>query len=94
MPVNTTSYIPETETSGSSVNGTGGPIIARAPNITSRALIDPQTPVSAYTKEAIGGTMKLVFSDEFNEDGRTFYPGELSCSTFIRMAFADLDNFA
>ncbi|KAK7676909.1 hypothetical protein QCA50_020165 [Cerrena zonata] len=43
-------------------------------------LIDPDTPADAYTKEpwnsAMGKTMELVFSDEFNVDGRTFYPGD------------------
>jgi len=27
-------------------------------------------------KDANGNTQKLVFSDEFNEDGRTFYPDD------------------
>jgi beta-glucanase (GH16 family) len=42
------------------------------------ALIDVDTPTSAYTKSAWtgGGEMDLVFSDEFNTDGRTFYPGD------------------
>lgn len=40
-------------------------------------LIDKDTPKSVYTKKASDGkNWKLVFSDEFNEDGRTFYPGE------------------
>lgn len=39
--------------------------------------IDPHTPQSAYTKKsAKGKTLNLVFSDEFEEDGRTFYPGD------------------
>lgn len=43
-----------------------------------RGLIDPATPKSAYTKTSWngGGTYELVFSDEFNVDGRTFYPGD------------------
>ncbi|KAJ5646022.1 hypothetical protein N7490_002394 [Penicillium lividum] len=37
-------------------------------------LIDPDTPEDAYTKiSADGKEMKLVFSDEFNLPGRTFY---------------------
>ncbi|KAG8807456.1 hypothetical protein FRC18_005555, partial [Serendipita sp. 400] len=43
------------------------------------ALIDPDTPQSAYTKQGIqdsGVELQLVFSDEFNKDGRTFYPGD------------------
>lgn len=41
------------------------------------SLIDPHTPKSAMTKKAPdGSTLNLVFSDEFNTDGRTFYPGD------------------
>lgn len=41
-------------------------------------LIDRDTPQSAYTTNSYhtGDEMVLVFSDEFNVDGRTFYPGE------------------
>lgn len=39
--------------------------------------IDPQTPSSAKTRtSAKGKTLNLVFSDEFEDDGRTFYPGD------------------
>ncbi|KAI9368592.1 beta-glucan synthesis-associated protein-domain-containing protein [Aspergillus egyptiacus] len=42
-----------------------------------RGLIDPDTPESAYTKKSAGGKeWKLVFSDEFNTPGRTFYEGD------------------
>ena len=42
-----------------------------------KALIDPDTPDSAQTKKSVDGkTLKLVFSDEFNQDGRTFYEGD------------------
>jgi beta-glucan synthesis-associated protein KRE6 len=43
-----------------------------------QGLIDPDTPSSAKTKTAADGTtqLQLVFSDEFNTDGRTFYPGD------------------
>jgi beta-glucanase (GH16 family) len=43
-----------------------------------RALIDPDTPQAARSRPALngGGDMELVFSDEFNTDGRTFYPGD------------------
>ncbi|KAI3609878.1 glycoside hydrolase family 16 protein [Moniliophthora roreri] len=42
------------------------------------SLIDPDTPVDAYTYAAVhdGRELRLVFSDEFNRDGRTFYPGD------------------
>lgn len=40
-------------------------------------LVDPDTPSSARTKKSADGkTLKLVFSDEFNTDGRTFYEGD------------------
>jgi beta-glucanase (GH16 family) len=42
------------------------------------ALVDPETPTWAYSKPSrFGrGEMELVFSDEFNTEGRTFYPGD------------------
>jgi beta-glucanase (GH16 family) len=41
-------------------------------------VIDLETPQSLHTKQGYldGQTMQLVFSDEFNTDGRTFYPGD------------------
>lgn len=42
-------------------------------------LIDPDTPQDAYTRVSPhdpSQTYELVFSDEFNTDGRTFYPGD------------------
>ncbi|KAF9013422.1 glycoside hydrolase family 16 protein [Cyathus striatus] len=40
-------------------------------------LIDSETPDSAFTRTGSDGKKyNLVFSDEFNTDGRTFYPGE------------------
>ncbi|KAJ6625637.1 glycoside hydrolase family 16 protein [Mycena sp. CBHHK59/15] len=41
-------------------------------------LIDAETPIDAYTKPSWVGNeeMQLVFSDEFNTDGRSFYPGD------------------
>jgi beta-glucanase (GH16 family) len=41
-------------------------------------LIDLDTPADAYTITSLysGKTMNLVFSDEFNMDGRSFYPGK------------------
>ncbi|KDR82685.1 hypothetical protein GALMADRAFT_56942 [Galerina marginata CBS 339.88] len=40
-------------------------------------LIDPDTPDSALTRIGSDGKLyDLVFSDEFNADGRTFYPGD------------------
>ncbi|KAL2872692.1 SKN1/KRE6 family beta-glucan synthesis-associated protein [Aspergillus lucknowensis] len=42
-----------------------------------RGLIDPDTPESEHSKiSADGKEWKLVFSDEFNTPGRTFYEGD------------------
>jgi beta-glucanase (GH16 family) len=41
------------------------------------SLIDPDTPKSAYTRTSYSGKKQnLVFSDEYNVDGRTFYDGD------------------
>ncbi|KAI9696518.1 MAG: hypothetical protein M1820_008146 [Bogoriella megaspora] len=41
------------------------------------SLIDPHTPKSAHSRKAHNGASQtLVFSDEFNDDGRTFYDGD------------------
>jgi hypothetical protein len=41
-------------------------------------LIDIKTPQTAYSMPSYmdGTEMQLVFSDEFEVDGRTFYPGD------------------
>lgn len=45
------------------------------PNLPS--LVDPDTPKSALTRVGSDGKLyNLVFSDEFNTDGRSFYPGD------------------
>jgi len=42
-----------------------------------KGLIDPDTPEDVMTRIGYHGqTQKLVFSDEFNTDGRTFYDGD------------------
>ncbi|KAF8755074.1 Glycoside hydrolase family 16 protein [Rhizoctonia solani] len=43
-----------------------------------RGLIDVDTPKSAYTRTSLlnGEKYELVFSDEFNVEGRSFYPGD------------------
>lgn len=45
---------------------------------TAFALIDPDTPQDAYAYTSMedGESWELVFSDEFNQDGRSFYPGD------------------
>jgi beta-glucan synthesis-associated protein KRE6 len=72
---------------GSAYNNTGwtGPAWAHVNNQTygllktvRKGLIDPDTPASAKTRTSTfdGSTLNLVFSDEFNENNRTFYPGD------------------
>jgi beta-glucanase (GH16 family) len=41
-------------------------------------MIDPDTPQEFMTRTGFDGNSdwELVFSDEFNEDGRTFYEGD------------------
>lgn len=42
-------------------------------------LIDPDTPQDAYTKAGLDDpneTLELIFSDEFNVEGRSFWPGD------------------
>jgi beta-glucan synthesis-associated protein KRE6 len=51
----------------------------QVPNIGNYGLIDTATPKSAYTKSSYtagGSDWQLVFSDEFEEEGRSFYPGD------------------
>lgn len=55
------------------VNGTGQ--VAVLPN--TPTLVDAATPSDALTRTGFdGSSYTLVFSDEFEEDGRTFYPGD------------------
>ncbi|KAG8967767.1 hypothetical protein FRC03_009316 [Tulasnella sp. 419] len=58
------------------VGGSFGPYsVADLPNMPS--LIDPETPDSVKTRMGHDGQeYELVFSDEFNTDGRSFYPGD------------------
>jgi hypothetical protein len=54
------------------INATG-----QYPDVGIPPLIDPDTPDGARTKTGYDGEQwDLVFSDEFNQDGRTFYPGD------------------
>lgn len=56
------------------VNGSG-----QVPDVIGQfGLIDPDTPQDAYTHTSFetGKAWELVFSDEFNTDGRSFYDGD------------------
>lgn len=62
---------------GSNLGGTNSSgQIAEIPDFPN--LIDPETPSDAMTRTGLDGKTKfqLVFSDEFNTDGRSFYPGD------------------
>ncbi|KAF7974659.1 hypothetical protein HWV62_11546 [Athelia sp. TMB] len=61
---------------GFNIGGTNAS--GQVPSMGNWGLIDMDTPQSAYTTTsyADGSEWQLVFSDEFNTDGRTFYPGD------------------
>ncbi|QRV93228.1 glycoside hydrolase family 16 protein [Ceratobasidium sp. AG-Ba] len=50
----------------------------QVPEVGNFGLIDKDTPQAAYTYTSIedGSEWDLVFSDEFNAEGRSFYPGD------------------
>ncbi|KAE8232033.1 hypothetical protein CF326_g2940 [Tilletia indica] len=60
-----------------------------------RGLIDQDTPASAMTKMSSDGKrkMKLVFSDEFNEDGRTFFEGDDPYWTAVDLHYWGTNDF-
>ena len=69
-------YTRSTKTTGYNLGGING--TGQIPDMGLFSLIDPDTPESAYTHESLetGDSWDLVFSDEFNRDGRTFYSGD------------------
>lgn len=79
------------------VNGTGQ--IPDLPGLIS-SLIDPDTPDSVKTRTGFDGKKyDLVFSDEFNVDGRTFYPGDdpfweaVDLHYWVRFSFGRVSSF-
>ncbi|KAF7341851.1 GH16 domain-containing protein [Mycena sanguinolenta] len=70
----TSHFLNPTRVSDLHVNATG-----QMPSIGNWGLIDLDTPKDAYTWPSYhdpSKTLQLVFSDEFETDGRTFYPGD------------------
>lgn len=69
---------PQTTQGGFNLGGTNA--TGQVPSLPgSRGLIDKDTPLEAHRKKSWlheDQDMVLVFSDEFNEDGRSFYPGD------------------
>ena len=56
-------------------------------------LVDPDTPASAQTHTAKDGSQwNLVFSDEFNKEGRTFYSGDDQFWTGPDFHYASTDD--
>lgn len=70
-------HLAETTKGGYGLGGTNGTGQVASLN-TLRKLIDPDTPASAKTfvSKSSGKTYKLQFSDEFEQEGRTFWPGD------------------
>lgn len=61
-----------------------------------RDLVDPDTPANVRTRQTLDGTgrkMNLVFSDEFNRDGRSFYPGDDPFWTAMDLHYWGTDNY-
>ncbi|KAL8286536.1 hypothetical protein RQP46_004553 [Phenoliferia psychrophenolica] len=55
----------------------GNEVPGLVPNTTIPSLIDADTPTSVYSRKGFDGSdFELVFSDEFNRPGRTFWPGD------------------
>lgn len=56
------------------VNNRSYPLLQRV----RRGLVDPDTPLSERRRTSMhdGSTLNLVYSDEFNVNGRTFFPGD------------------
>ncbi|KAJ6456683.1 beta-glucan synthesis-associated protein [Mycena sanguinolenta] len=70
----TSHFLNPTRASNRQVNATG-----QVPDIGNWGLIDHDTPKEAYTWPSYhdpSKTLQLVFSDEFETEGRTFYPGD------------------
>jgi len=67
------------QAANTNVNSTGqtDPFIKPTGEFPMPQLIDPDTPDDVKTRTGFDGEeYKLMFSDEFNKDGRTFYPGD------------------
>jgi hypothetical protein len=72
-------YTASTLSTGGAYNLGGINATGQVPDIPNMPrLIDPDTPVDVHTRTGFDGNSdwELVFSDEFNEDGRTFYEGD------------------
>ena len=65
-------------TSSAIANNLGVNSTGQVPVIGNFGLIDMDTPEDAYTSKSLrdGSEWVLVFSDEFEQEGRSFYPGD------------------
>ncbi|KAF9077001.1 beta-glucan synthesis-associated [Rhodocollybia butyracea] len=70
-------FVQKTQTD-SFVNTLGVNASGQVPSVGNYGLIDLDTPSDAHTikSQRDGSEWRLVFSDEFNTDGRSFYPGD------------------
>lgn len=73
-------------------NGSGQ--VGQVPGIRT-TLIDPDTPQDAYTRTGQDGVTQynLVFSDEFNTPGRSFYPGDDPFWEAVNLHYWQTNNF-
>lgn len=75
-----THYLTKTQTTQGGFNLGGVNATGQIADIPGNwGLVDRDTPKEAYTKKSYmnpNDEWVLVFSDEFNQDGRTFYPGD------------------
>ncbi|KAF5393140.1 hypothetical protein D9757_001304 [Collybiopsis confluens] len=71
-------FVNKIQAGSSALNTLGINASGQVPEIGNFGLIDFDTPDDAYTKTSLrdGKEWRLVFSDEFNQDGRSFYPGD------------------
>ncbi|KAG5728480.1 Beta-glucan synthesis-associated protein KRE6 [Termitomyces sp. T112] len=72
------SYFRKVQMLKSAFNLGGANATGQVPSLGNFGLIDHETPEEAHFRESWrdGSRMQLVFSDEFNTDGRSFYPGD------------------
>jgi beta-glucan synthesis-associated protein KRE6 len=72
-------YLNKQQASNSQLNTNSqtNPFITPSGSFKMPSLVDPDTPASVQQRTGFDGNQyNLVFSDEFNQDGRSFYPGD------------------
>ncbi|KAE9409963.1 glycoside hydrolase family 16 protein [Gymnopus androsaceus JB14] len=71
-------FVQKADTTANTMNALGVNASGQVPTLGNFGMIDLDTPKDAHTKKSTkdSSDWQLVFSDEFNQDGRTFYPGD------------------